>query len=258
MLYNAISPSLKEACLILFGPQIEATPDFIRYLQPDGLKSAFRRKALETHPDRALALGGGSGMLNENFLRVVWAYQHLKEVLESPSCPGAGQEDPPVTPVRPVRSHRPGNGGGLGARRAAHQRFFRGALPHRPLRLGEYLYYAGVVSWQDFINSLIWQRKQRPPFGQIALTWNLLTDQQIARIMLHRNFGEKLGEAAVRQGLLKHFWVRTILLRQAKMQPLLGQYFLENGLLDRKNLREHVADLRMHNRHVESQFFGDH
>ena len=47
---------LFNACNVLFGPNAGVTVDFIRYLQMSGLKAVYRKKALESHPDRAVAL----------------------------------------------------------------------------------------------------------------------------------------------------------------------------------------------------------
>lgn len=58
---------LYDACGVLFGPQVDISFEFFRYLQPSGLKDAFRKKALETHPDRAKALGKDESKLNELF-----------------------------------------------------------------------------------------------------------------------------------------------------------------------------------------------
>ncbi len=62
------------------------------------------------------------------------------------------------------------------------------------------LFYSGLVSWKTYIKALIWQRRQRPLIGQIALHWGLLTLPDIRDILAARRLGEKFGESAVRQG----------------------------------------------------------
>ncbi len=229
MLVQQSSASIKQACLILFGPEVEPSPDFLSYLQPEGLKAAFRSKALCTHPDRAAVTGQDRDQLNEQFLKVVWAYEQLKGAILNPGAALAAS--------RP----RPPQGGFTNA-----PRYYRGRVPSRVLRLGEFLYYSGLISWQDFTASLYWQRRQRPAFGEIARQWNLLSQEEVAQVLASRQLPERFGQAARRQGLLSDFWVRTILRRQAKMQPLLGRYFVEKGLLEAEQLARMLVRLRLH------------
>ncbi len=56
---------------------MNASIDFLNYLQTGDLKTAYRKRALETHPDRALALGVHEGIMNEKFKEVKVAYEML-------------------------------------------------------------------------------------------------------------------------------------------------------------------------------------
>ncbi len=45
---------LFEACLVLFGPETSVSEDYLKYLRPSGLKSAYRKiplKPTRTGPD---------------------------------------------------------------------------------------------------------------------------------------------------------------------------------------------------------------
>lgn len=251
------SASLKQACLILFGPDVHPGPEFLSYLQPEGLKAAFRSKALSTHPDRAEVMGQDREQLNEQFIKVVWAYEQIKTALVNPSAgsrrskyrrpvksrPASRPSPPPKTqPEPPQRDFRD------------EPRYFQGEPPLKVLRIGEFLYYSGIVSWQNFMAALNWQKRQRPSFGEIAMEWNLLSQDDVVAIMADRNFAEPFGEAAIRKGLLNRFWVRAILLRQAKMQPRLGRYFVETGLLSRPQLGRELERLKIHNRRVLKRY----
>ncbi|MCB2185954.1 MAG: J domain-containing protein [Deltaproteobacteria bacterium] len=224
MFLEPVNATLTEAVGILFGPQVQVTPGFLAILQEDGLKAAFRSRALETHPDRAQVLGLDEELLHEGFRRVVWAYERLTQSLkERPLLPPPGRDCPRPRPApRPARP---------AAAAATAPRFHVGGVPHRRLRIGEYLYYTGRVSWQDLMASLVWQKGRRPVFGRIALEWHLLSPLDLETLLGAREFGERIGECAIRLGLIKDFWVRTILLRQAKLQPLLGAFFVEQGLV---------------------------
>ena len=41
---------------------------------------------------------------------------------------------------------------------------YRGALPHRRLLLGEFLFYSGLINWDSLIKAIVWQRRQRTTF----------------------------------------------------------------------------------------------
>ena len=251
------SASLKQACLILFGPDVHPGPDFFSYLQPEGLKAAFRSKALSTHPDRAEIMGQDREHLNEQFIQVVWAYEELKTALLNPGVGStrskfrkaakknaAGKTSPP-----PKSRPEP-------AQREFHDkpRYYQGEMPLKVPRIGEFLYYSGKVCWQDFMAALNWQKRQRPSFGEIAIEWNLLRKKDVAAIMADRNLAEPFGEAVLRKGLLNRFWVRAILQRQSKMQPPIGRYFVETGLLSQRELGRELDRLKTHNRRVLKRY----
>ena len=48
-----------RACRTLFGPELQLNREFLSYLQPAGVRSAYRKKAKVTHPDR-FALSAGA------------------------------------------------------------------------------------------------------------------------------------------------------------------------------------------------------
>jgi hypothetical protein len=253
------SPSIKRACLILFGPEVQAGPEFLSYLQPEGLKAAFRSKAFSTHPDRAEAVGKNRDYLNEQFIKVVWAYEQLKTALVSPAvgtrwskssraskARRAAKPSPPPPPkTKPEPPQRDLKG---------EPRYYNGEPPLKVLRIGEFLYYSGKVAWQDFMAALNWQKRQRASFGEIAMEWNLLSQEDVVAIMTDRNFAEPFGEAAIRKGLLSRFWVRAILHHQAKTQPRLGRYFVETGILSRVQLGGELERLKIHNRRALKRY----
>ena len=45
---------LYRSCRIIFGRDLKVSPDFLQYLQLSGIKKAYRKKALEFHPDRGV------------------------------------------------------------------------------------------------------------------------------------------------------------------------------------------------------------
>jgi len=251
------SSSIKRACLILFGPDVHAGPDFLSYLQPEGLKAAFRSKALSTHPDRAEVVGKDRDHLNEQFLKVVWAYDQLKTALVKPRVMTARSQPSRASKARPApRTSPPPRTRPEPPQRdlRGEPRYYQGDPPSKVLRIGEFLYYSGKVSWQDFMAALNWQKRQRPSFGEIAMEWNLLSQDDVVAIMADRNFAEPFGEAAIRKGLLSRFWMRAILHHQSKRQPRLGRFFVETGILSRAQLGRELESLKIHNRRVLKRY----
>ena len=61
---------LFNACRTIFGSQVNVSTEFLRYLQPVGVKSAYKKRALETHPDRAKQIGDSPRKLQEEFRTV--------------------------------------------------------------------------------------------------------------------------------------------------------------------------------------------
>src|SRR5512140_819108 len=75
---------------VLFGPAF----------RPDGqgwradLKTTYRRRALETHPDRARSMGRAEGDLAAEFRRVADAYRVLSQLAAGPVRSAAARPDP--------------------------------------------------------------------------------------------------------------------------------------------------------------------
>jgi hypothetical protein len=57
MFSNQPALNLLSAYSILFDSSISFSTAFLKELEPDELKTTFRKKALATHPDRSMTLG---------------------------------------------------------------------------------------------------------------------------------------------------------------------------------------------------------
>ena len=77
------SSELFEACETIFGPDVNLSIEFLEYLHPVGIKTAYRKRAFETHPDRAKALGSLASDLNTEFIDVQQAYEKLLSFVET-------------------------------------------------------------------------------------------------------------------------------------------------------------------------------
>ncbi|MCX5854650.1 MAG: hypothetical protein NTZ24_08830 [Deltaproteobacteria bacterium] len=231
---------LHQSCRILFGPEVCITPQFLSLLQPSGVKTAYRKLAMETHPDRACHLGIDVAILEERFKKAHRAYKqvfsYIKEpdryILTTPPPKPSRRSD--RSAARPPSSQRP--------------RFHNGDIPPRKIFIGQFLYYSSIISMRQMWDAVVWQQIQRPRIGDIARQLGWLSPSDIQSILRHRNRGELFGEFALRTGLLSFYQVLVLLGRQKNLQPRIGIYFIERGILLPKKLDAIAAALKEHNR----------
>jgi len=240
---------------VLFVDAGRATGSLLRSVQLPEIKKAYRRRALDTHPDRF----GGSDALHrkqctERFIEVAEAYEILNSYLALRDrgvvleweVSGAWESAPKV---RSAFRSRPGPA--AASRSNVHSPFsfnyWGRGMPDRPLRFGEYLYYSKVIPWRSLIGALVWQRRQRPRIGEIAQRWRWLTEPDIAWLLQRRRSGERLGEVLLRHRLISPFELDVLLWQQRRFQKRIGEYFLQEGFLTEAQLCRHLQQQRQHN-----------
>jgi hypothetical protein len=234
---DALDPRLRAACRLLLGRDLRAAAG-IADLDPIALKRAFRARVRECHPDRAAALGRDPRALADEFRSVTSAYALLEDALtRRPRSPAA-------RPSAPSRAEAPRPE----PAQADHR--WAGRLPERPLLFGQFLYFAGRISWQTLVQALAWQRRQRPSFGRLVEGWGLATGPELARSLAQRRAGETVGEAAVRLGLLTVAQRDAVLGRQRILQRRLGVYLEESALLPPALIEQLAREQRVHNARV--------
>ena len=215
--------------------------NFLKYLQPSGLKAAYRKRALETHPDRGKIIGEDEAKMTERFVEATLAYKKL-----TPFIRGDGRifvpSDADAEKDEKRTAERKGHENGLS------DHFYTGNTPKRELLIGQYLYYTGLISWNTLMKAIVWQKRQRPPVGQIAMRWRMLSEQEIQEILMSKKFGEKFGHFATRKGYLTRFDLMALLGKQNKLQPSIGKYFVERSFFPPREMDEIVARKRIHNR----------
>jgi hypothetical protein len=245
---NALTTRLTEsevlrACRILFGTEIHITRGFLSYLQPEGLKAAYRRKAKETHPD--LFARESPNIQKEqtaHFRDVVDAYDIVSRYFkqwEKGSLAARSRHDFSGPREWKKQNCDPNS-----------QEYTREAesmpLPLRSLKLGQYLYYRGFIPYRALINALVWQRQQRPVIGDIALCWRWLDSAAIERIIRTGGPG-RFGEKALQLDLLTPFQIKVLLYYQISRQERLGSYFVRHGIMTSDKLAWLVRQLNEHN-----------
>lgn len=247
---------LQQAYRELFGASAAVNAQIFGRLTGTQVKKAFRRRALETHPDRCRSNGQDVVHLQRQFVQVSQAYRRLLQAIDDGSLRrqlrAASQastktNSAPRSHVRPTHNaetttsppqYKPSKG---------PQQYYAGPMPCRPLRLGEYLYYSGQVSWQALVASLVWQRQQRLRFGQIAQTWGMLNESAIARIIMAKKGGELFGECALRLGELSPFQQLAVVGKQRLEQPRIGEYFRRQELVSAQEISLAQRESDLHN-----------
>jgi hypothetical protein len=208
------------------------------------LRAAFRKRALETHPDRAAVLRRSEAELAQKFDAICRAYELLEAL---PSAMAGSRADrhsapPPQAPSKStVRERSPC--------RPDHQH--EGPVPRRPLRFAEYLYYSRRISFWTLAEAVTWQRRQRPAIGRIAIERGQLTSSQVAQVLDARRrdkaFQKPFGEYAIRCGFLTAEQLFVLLDRQRLLQKRIGEYFVAHGVLSQYEIQTARIDMQRHN-----------
>ncbi|MFH2067240.1 MAG: DnaJ domain-containing protein [Pseudomonadota bacterium] len=228
MTLNQSSLDLLSAYSLLFDSSINFSVTVLKKLQPDELKIAFRKKALATHPDRSMMLGRTEEELQVRFQEVSNAYEVLKFYVSGKTI---------STPANQEKSKTKSKGG----------HFSHGVLPERRLKIGQYLYYSQMISWQELIDAIVWQKKQRPLFGQIAKDWGYLTSEDIMTIIHQKKYHDRFGDYALRHGYLTSFQQMAVAGRQRLCQPLIGRHFIQKGVFTESRMNILNRQALVHN-----------
>lgn len=246
---------LLDACRVLFSTELQINRDFLYYIQPCGVKSAYRQKAKETHPDRFIgAAPEECERRTELFRDVSQAYQLLdafssaeKKKIWSPADWNAGfNQHRPSTPNPTYSNPRDTRSNPFETDESPF------SLPKRHLETGLYLYYRGVISYAEMIEALVWQRRQRPIIGTLAERWGWLKAYDVQAINRMSGRRGRFGARAVDLGYLTQFQVQVLLRHQRQLQKRFGQYFVEQGMLSVAEIEAYIREQKQHNFHYRS------
>lgn len=240
-----------RACRTLFGAELNLSRDFLHYLQPAGVRSAYRKRAKTTHPDRFFV---STASTKEKQQRL---FQDLNQAHETVQNFLKQRERLPA--ISYFRNRSKSSYAQPQSRRPdrPYSKYYRGPLPTRPLQFGLFLYYQGIIPFNAVISAITWQRKQRPVLGEIAKRWGWLNDNQIKQILNHRGVGAyKFGERAEQLELLSPLQVRALLLHQRTRQKQMGLYFIEQGFFEENLLNHLLVQLAEHNRTYRQGYSG--
>jgi hypothetical protein len=242
---SAVPENLIPAFRLLFG----ATAPAPTSLDLGSLKRTYRRRALDTHPDRASATGADPATLTRRFQEVTAAYERLVDFVargapraaaaQEPRGPSRRREEGAARPAKGVEPR------GEPARPVDHH--WGGRIPDHALLLGQYLYYTGRISFRTLVGAIVWQQRQRPYFGQLAIRAGYLVPEIVPRLLALKRFEERIGEAALRLGLMTERECDHLLGLQRRTQRPIGEFFVDRGLLRPEELARAVFGLTAHN-----------
>jgi hypothetical protein len=240
MPYTISRKNLVKDYYLLFGLNDWYSIGLLKSLLPSELKSAYRKKAFETHPDRAKSLGKVQAEMDKRFREVITAYERLSTFIQ-------GNNVSVLTCKSPTQKNSNNATTRQKAERKDSGHFYKGYIPKRKLLIGQFLYYSGIISWITLSKAIAWQRKQRPLIGQIARNWGMLSTDDIKEILTGRSYKEYFGEYARRKGYITHFEFLALIGKQHKLQLPIGEYFINQGILSTKGMDRTIERLRIHN-----------
>ncbi len=220
---------LFEACRVLFGNDIELSREFLCYLQDEGITSAFRKRAMEVHPDKALTSGFSLRRCQDEFIALQLASETLRQYIAS----------------REIRSHN--------AASAVEKPSYLHPtlLPEEKLLFGRFLYRRGIIQWRQLLMAITWQRSGRPRIGELGISLGYLDRNSVITILKNSIKVGAFGVTAYKMGFLTADEVRDLLRRQKRQEKKIGQFFIEKGLLSRNDLVVLLRQCKEHNRRVE-------
>ncbi len=283
----AAEKELFRSCEIIFGPELTISREFLDYLQLSGIKSAYRKRAMETHPDRAgLENDRVQRQRHDLFHAVQEAYENLTTFLDAKEkgycLPPPPRQAPPrtqstrPTPPRPQQARpsqaapgpRPQPKAGTQTKAGFEntssqssvfwntESLYQGPLPNRRLLLGHFLYYSGLINWRTIIQALIWQRTERPRLGEIGQRFGLLNEADVVQILRNRPTLQPFGQTAMDLGLLSQPQLQMLVAHQKRLQKKFGEFFLEKRLLEPNELRDLLQQYQEHNASISGQMYG--
>ena len=143
-----------NACNILFGPMFKIYPSTLDYIQLSGIKSAYKEKSKLYHPDRSYAIGIDAEILTEYFKELNKAYNILLNYKKIKINKNNNIE---IKPDLKTKSS------------VKYNLYYKGMMPKRELRFGEFLYYSKKICWNDLITSIVKQSIYRGKIGKICI-----------------------------------------------------------------------------------------
>lgn len=215
---------------------------YIRRIDKNDIKKAFRDKVKKTHPDRALLLGRDVVDLEKDFKLVNEAYSVILKYFDDIVV----SKDENIF-VKQYCRDKAGAKRDFGKVRVPGDFFYTSPVPDRVLRFAEFLFYSGRISWNTLIKAIVWQYKMRPRLGEIAVSLNYIDKKSIYEVIRCMECNEKFGEAALRLRYIDDYKLLVLLGTQKRYDRPIGRYFVESGMACEHTLRGYLLENKQHN-----------
>ena len=207
-------------------------------MKEEQLRHHFRKQALSTHPDRAMANGSDPELMKEAFQSINDSYRLLMDRIMIHK--GVSYRTRKVK-VKPAPNEKKSDANSLIIG------FYKGRFPEKKLRFAEYLYYRKRITWEQLVSALSWQFINRPKLGELARTRGWMNDREILELLRNRKSSERFGLAAVNRGYLTVDKCRELLREQKKAGLPIGSYFLKECIMTESQLRKQLGLFLLHN-----------
>lgn len=235
---------IREACALFFTdePGDGACPG--ERVDIRELKKAFRAMIFRNHPDRSRILGVDNSVLSERSKKITESYRTLLDALERKK------------PIIMMKA-RPSSGARAGIRPTIDERFFgkikKFDIPGVKMKLGQFVYYLGIIDFKTLLRAIQWQKDHRRYFGEIARDLGFLADDDVTRVFREKRKGERFGACAERLSLLKREQTDYVILMQRRRLPRIGEFFISKKILTPEELDLVTVQLSRHNRKASSE-----
>ena len=213
---------LFKACRLLFGEEVLVSQAFLDYLEEEGIGAAFRKKALDLHPDRIAVSGLPMAKAQAAFRQLQDACTTLREY---------------------VRNRK---------NRFKHVTITAKNLPEQQLLFGRFLYHTGIIELQQIAQALAWQKLSGVRIGELAVKMGYLEEDAVPVILNYCQEGVLFGMTAWELGLLTENDIQTLLSLQKNQKKKIGQFFVEQGIISEPELNTLLRMWKQHNRKIES------
>ncbi len=245
---------LEKKLSLVFGKPVNLQNPEILRLTPNELKRIYYKRAKELHPDTAALNGKDPLFLTIKFKSLSESYAYILEFWEkrdfSSVIRNTTSYKKPVptqyyTQTQPQKKQDNKN--------AAEKRYYNGPMPFFQLRFAQFMYYTKKADWNTFIKSLSWQWKVRPRLGELAVKQGLLQNEDILTILKNKMPDELFGKAAIRLGFLQQRDLSILLGRQHLINKPIGQFFVEQGCIKHHEIEDCISQMRKFNLTIRSK-----
>ena len=118
--------------------------------------------------------------------------------------------------------------------------------------LGDYLVQKGMITNEDLEKALYEQKKNRIPLGQLAVQSEMITPQEMFRLLSSQRKEGKdapsFGRLAIQLEILSEEDIESLLKLQTHSADLLGDVLVSNGALTKIKLFQSLKEFRQLNK----------